>query len=301
MQSALEQFIDVLKHQMRASPHTVRAYTQDIRQFIEYIRQLGREPRLEDFNVRQIRGFLATLYNSHHTHSMARKLSSLRSFGQFLHSRGKLRENVAALVQQPKIRRTLPKTLPIEDIGALIEGPGHRRGVRGARDQAILEVLYGSGLRVQECANLDVEHLHWEGEQIMIRVVAGKGQKDRMVPLGKKGTNALRKYLAARSQLSGNQSETALFLNARGRRMSTRSIRHLVSQRCIQSGARAVIGPHGLRHSFATHLLQSGCDLRSIQAMLGHAQLASTERYTHLDLEQIIRVYEQSHPRAQKS
>jgi site-specific recombinase XerC len=159
----------------------------------------------------------------------------------------------------------------------------------------MLEVLYGGGLRVSECAGLDVDHLVWQQQgELSARVLAGKGGKDRVVPLGTAAATAVRTWLAAHP----SPARGPLFVSDRGRRMGTRTIRNLVYARCLATGARTRVGPHGLRHSFATHLLESGCDLRSIQQMLGHASLSTTQRYTHLDLGHLTDIYEKAHPRA---
>ena len=309
MREALARFIEYLESELRASPHTVRAYTGDLEDFIRgFQERRGREPTPADFDQRALRGHLAALHAGRGTvgrasaSSMARKLSALRSFGEFMRREGLVRDNEAALVRRPKQRRPLPVALPVEDITAIIEGPGHRSGVYGARDRAVLEVLYGAGLRVSECVGLDLADLRWHGEALELRVRGGKGGKDRIAPIGTRGAAALRRYLEQRAALlkpsTDEPSRDALFLNRRGRRLGDRSVRELVYRRCQGTGARARVGPHGLRHSFATHLLESGSDLRSIQAMLGHASLSTTERYTHLDLGRVTEVYERTHPRA---
>src|SRR5690606_14590698 len=187
----------------------------------------------------------------------------------------------------------------------MIEAPADRASAvvvpeeaRARRDRAVLEVLYGAGLRVSECVALDRSHLRWEGDRLLVRVVRGKGGKDRVVPLGRPAARALREYLEVRPRLLQPRSPAeAVFLGNRGGRLSDRQVRYLVERRSTVE-ARARISPHGLRHSFATHLLESGCDLRAIQSMLGHASLSTTQRYTHLTLGKLIDVYEQAHPRA---
>ena len=310
MRAAIESFLVHLESERRASPHTLRAYRRDLEDFLARVEaRRARAATPADLNLREIRSDLADLYGAVQASTLARKLSALRSFGEFMRRTGVVADNEAALVRRPKQRVHLPVALPVEDITPMIDGPGHAEGPAGLRDRAILEVLYGAGLRVSECAALDLEHLVWSGEDLSLRVVGGKGGKDRVVPLGSAGAGALRAWLAVRESLKKDLSpETGrkgqarvaapVFLSPRGLRMSTRSIRALVYRRCEATGARARVGPHGLRHSFATHLLESGCDLRSIQSMLGHASLSTTQRYTHLDLGHLTDIYEKAHPRA---
>ncbi len=307
----MDSFLVHLESERRVSPHTSRAYRRDIEDFIARVEaRRGRAAVPTDLNLREIRSDLADLHGAVQASTMARKLSALRSFGEFMRLRNLVADNEAALVRRPRQRVRLPVALPVEDIGPMIDGPGHADGPTGQRDRAILEVLYGAGLRVSECAGLDLGHLVWSGDDLSLRVVGGKGGKDRIVPLGTAGAAALRAWLAVRDALvpaelspeTGRKGQARVaapvFLSKKGLRMSTRSIRALVYRRCAATGTRARIGPHGLRHSFATHLLESGCDLRSIQSMLGHASLSTTQRYTHLDLGHLTDIYEKAHPRA---
>jgi integrase/recombinase XerC len=296
MRAAAERFLAYLQTERRSSPHTIRAYRRDLEDFLARVAaRRGREPVVTDLNLREIRHDVADLFNDVKASTLARKLSALRSFGEFLRREGTLPDNEATLVRRPKQRPRLPVALPVEDITAMIDGDGHKDGADGQRDRAILEVLYGGGLRVSECAGLDVDHLVWQQQgELSARVLAGKGGKDRVVPLGTAAATAVRTWLAAHP----SPARGPLFVSDRGRRMGTRTIRNLVYARCLATGARTRVGPHGLRHSFATHLLESGCDLRSIQQMLGHASLSTTQRYTHLDLGHLTDIYEKAHPRA---
>jgi len=314
MRDAVDRFLEHLRDERRLSPHTLRAYRGDLLDFLtRFEARRGRPAELADLGVREVRADLAERFGEQAASTSARKLSALRSFAEFLRRGGELADNEAALVRRPKLPQRLPVALPVEDLTDIIDGPGHADGVLGLRDRAILEVLYGAGLRVGECVALDLDHLRWDGDALTIRVVGGKGNKDREVPLGAPGAAALRAWLGVRSGLlppaervsesTGSKrhvpkGERALFLGRRGQRLGDRSVRALVYRRCEATGARARVGPHGLRHSFATHLLEGGCDLRSIQAMLGHASLSTTQRYTHLDLGRNVDVYERAHPRA---
>jgi integrase/recombinase XerC len=283
---------------VRASPHTVRAYHRDIAQFLDTVEERhGRPATPTDLDVRGVRAHLATLHGRRAPSTMARKLSALRSFGEFLRQQGAVDDNAVALVQNPRRGQRLPVALPVDDVTAMIEAPVPD-DPRARRDRAVLEVLYGAGLRVSECVALDLSRLRWEGERLLVRVVRGKGGKDRIVPLGRPAAQALREYLELRPLLVQLRSPAeAVFLGNRGGRLSDRQVRYLVEQRSTEN-AHARISPHGLRHSFATHLLDSGCDLRAIQSMLGHASLSTTQRYTHLTMGKLMDVYEKAHPRA---
>lgn len=294
MRAALERFLVHITTERRLSPHTIRAYSRDLEDFLARVaKRRGREPELGDLTLNEVRSDLAELFGSVQASTVARKLSALRSFGEYLRLKGDLPNNDVALVRRPKQRPRLPVVLPVEEIGPMIDGPGHLVGPLGLRDRAILEVLYGAGLRVSECAGLDLDHLTWAGADLSLRVVDGKGGKDRVVPLGGIGAAAVREWLAVR-----DASTHAVFVSRRGARIGVRAIRALVYRRCVATGAHTRVGPHGLRHSFATHLLESGCDLRSIQLMLGHASLSTTQRYTHLDLGRLTDIYNKAHPRS---
>ncbi|MCX4242398.1 tyrosine recombinase XerC [Paraliomyxa miuraensis] len=308
MRDALDRFVEHLQSQVRSSPHTVRAYQRDIAQFLDTVEErTGRGATPADLQVRQVRAHLATMHGKRAPSTMARKLSALRRFGEFLRRQGLVEDNEAALVSNPKRGQRLPVALPVEDVTAMIEAPAEAVAastvvvpseVHARRDRAVLEVLYGAGLRVSECVRLDLSHLRWEGDRLLVRVVLGKGGKDRVVPLGRPAAQALREYLELRPRLLRPKSPAeAVFLGNRGGRLSDRQVRYLVERRSITE-ASARISPHGLRHSFATHLLESGCDLRAIQSMLGHASLSTTQRYTHLSIGRLMDVYEQAHPRA---
>lgn len=298
MREELAEFELHLQREVRASPHTVRAYVGDVSAYADFVEQTrDRDSRLADLNVRMVRRYLAEVHGKLAASSVGRRLSALRTFAEFCRLRGRLDDNPLVLLSAPKKGRKLPVVLPVEDVGALIDAP-HRPGPLGKRDKAILEVLYGSGLRVSEVCSLDRAHVRLDGSRTSLRVVQGKGGKDRIVPLGSAGAAALEQWLAVRDAVAKPHADDAVFVGARGGRISPKVVRNLVNDRCQQTGARAQISPHGLRHAFATHLLESGCDLRSIQTLLGHQSLATTERYTHLDMSHLLNVYERVHPRA---
>jgi tyrosine recombinase XerC len=300
MHVALERFLQHLQTERRLAANTATAYARDIEAFASSVeKRRGRPAQVRDLDVREVRAHLAELHGELAASSIGRKLSALRTFAEFCRREHLIDENAVALIRRPKLARTLPVALPVEDIGTLIDAP-QRPGAIGLRDRALLEVLYGAGLRVSEAVALDLDDLrHETSERLTVRVRSGKGGKQRVVPLGRKAASALAEWLAVRSELLRPASPVAaVFLGHRGARLATRVARELVYRRCEETGARAVVGPHGLRHSFATHLLQSGCDLRTIQSLLGHASLSTTQRYTHLDMGRLIDLYEQAHPRA---
>lgn len=223
--------------------------------------------------------------------SMARKLSALRAFFKFLCKEGILQKNPVQRIATPKLGRKLPHFLSIEELNRLTQAPDCTT-LLGARDQVILELLYGSGLRVSELANLNRQDI--ESDSFLLRV-RGKGNKERIIPLTRYALEAIRNYLAMRED-----NQEALLLNYQGTRLSVRSIRRILDRLALESGLSHHLHPHMLRHSYATHLLDGGADLRSVQELLGHAKLSSTQIYTHLTKERLREVYEQSHPRAKK-
>jgi site-specific recombinase XerD len=281
MRVALERFLQHLQTERRLAANTATAYARDIEAFASSVeKRRGRAAQVRDLDVREVRAHLAELHGELAASSIGRKLSALRTFAEFCRREQLLDENAVALIRRPKVARALPVALPVEDIGTLIDAP-QRPGPIGLRDRALLEVLYGAGLRVSEAVALDLDDLRGgtNTERLTVRVRSGKGGKQRVVPLGRKAADALAEWLEVRSELLRPASPVAaVFLGSRGARLATRVARELVYRRCEETGARAVVGPHGLRHSFATHLLQSGCDLRTIQSLLGHASLSTTQR-----------------------
>lgn len=306
-------FVEHLRSEVRASPHTIRAYSRDIAAFDDSVRRRhGRPSRPSDLNQREVRAYLAELHTSAAASSIARKLSALRTFGELLRRDGVIADNEVALVSSPKRSNKLPVALPVQDIERMIDtdidtDTDRREGTpdddpRQVRDRAVLEVLYGAGLRVGECAALDVGHLRFSSDdEVVVRVISGKGGKDRIVFLGRPAAEAVSAWLRVRVALVRPRTPAAaLFVGNRGARLGVRQIREMVYRRS-EASARARVGPHSLRHSFATHLLDNGCDLRAIQAMLGHASLSTTQRYTHISMGKLIGVYTAAHPRAMRT
>ena len=292
------------------SPRTVSAYDRDLREFARlYELREGKPPRVQRIDNFDIRSHLAELFDKNQASSISRKLSSLRSFFRFLLSRGVVDQNPASTVRSPKRKKPLPRALDVEDVERLMDAPAvpeedpSSASPLALRDWAIFEVLYGGGLRISECCGLnrdDIDRQRYEG-QAVIRVRHGKGNKERIVPLGSKAIEALDRYLEARPKLRNaktkEQDALALFLNYRGSRLTARSVQRHMGRYVIAAGIPDAT-PHGLRHSFATHLLDGGVDLRSIQEMLGHASLASTQVYTKVSLDHIMGAYDAAHPHA---
>lgn len=323
MRAKVDAFIESLLHERRFSPHTARAYRRDLEGFVSFAEQTSGKtitPAMIDTIL--VRRWVASLFGDNQASTIARKLSSVRSFGTFLVRRGLRLDNPAKLVATPRRKQGLPRFLDVDETFAVLAADAPRevppqesvgkeaadapaRARRAARllatelrDRAIVEVLYASGLRVAELCKLDLAD--FELKRAIVRVRGGKGGKDRWAPLGEPACEALRAYLLERPKLQpdGAPPERAVFLNYRGGRLTTRSVGRLVSRRSRQAGTRTPASPHTLRHSCATHLLDGGADLRSIQEILGHSSLRTTQRYTHVSIDHLMQVYDQSHPRA---
>ena len=295
MQSWLDLFQRYLTDERNLSPHTSRAYVRDIREFKEFCTRQGLDDDrdLQRVDALLLRRFLAELLRRNQRSSIARKLSSLRMFFRYLVRENLLPASPAEELSTPKLNRYLPRTLSVDEAHTLLENVRERSRL-GLRDQAIFELLYSSGLRISELTGLDVEQL--DLQENLVRVV-GKGRKERIVPVGRKAAAALRAYLEVRSDAAATGP---LFLNARGGRLTARSVQRHLKTRLIKTGVLKDISPHDLRHSFATHLLDGGADLRAIQELLGHASLSTTQKYTQVSVDQLMKVYDQAHPRSKK-
>ena len=295
---AVDRFLLYLQDQRRLSPETVRAYANDLTQFGEYLRQRdgGTAPDPEKIESIDVRGFVAHLTRAGLGKStIGRKLSAVRSFLKQALREGRVEVNAAAAVPTPRAPKPLPRTLTVDEVFGLLDKI-HGDDVASLRDRAILELLYAAGLRVSELVGLDLNDLDLPGG--MARAF-GKGNKERMVPFGKQAANALRRWLDASGKLrQGKGDREAVFLNLRGGRLTDRSVRRILNARLKEAAIFAKLSPHDLRHSFATHMLGSGADLRAIQELLGHASLSTTQRYTHIDTDALMRVYDNAHPRA---
>lgn len=298
----LDQFFQHLKYERNVSPHTLRNYASDLEQFRDHLCAVEKR---EDFPLEQIdrltiREWMAELHEGHKKTSVARKLASLRTFFQFLVREGKIEANPAKQVATPKIERKLPNHLSMEDAVRFVETPDVNTDL-GRRDRAILEFLYATGIRVGELVGIDVQDVDFR--ERMVRVT-GKRKKQRIVPFGEPASHALMLYLQeTRERVLLNAPVTerdanALFLNYQGTRLTTRSVGRMIDKYIKQCADIHSISPHSLRHTFATHLLDSGADLRDIQELLGHARLSTTQIYTQVSMEKMIEVYDKAHPKA---
>jgi integrase/recombinase XerC len=290
------EFTEALAGARGASPHTVKAYLHDVRAFAKYLESTGRDVATAEHAT--IRGWLGTLAVDHSARSRARALASVRSFYRYLVRTGRLSSSPAAAVRSPKLPTTLPKVLPVDEVFAVLSVPG-KDGPLGVRDRALFELLYGSGLRVSEACGLDLDHLDLRARNVR---VLGKGRKERICPMNEACVDALRRWLERRGELHARvhpgRDAAALFLNHRGGRLTVRSVARNLDQAVSRLALQRKVSPHALRHSFATHLLAGGADVRCIQELLGHASLSTTQRYTQVSIEQLQAVYDRTHPHA---
>lgn len=302
MKRWIESFVEALSAEKGFSPNTCRAYRNDLEQFLAYLRdsasdlpESGEKVDARNVDDMAIRSYLGFLYKKNQKSTIARKLSAFRSFFRFLVKRGVISANPAETVLTPKRGRPVPNYLPVDDMFRLLDGM-KGKSVVGLRNRAILETLYSTGVRVAELAGMDVGDVDFHGG--FVRVI-GKGNKERLVPVGKKALSCIRSYVERRGEGMGPRiSRTGpLFLNNRGGRLSTRSIARLLDKVVRQLGLMRPTSPHGLRHTFATHMLDAGADLRVVQELLGHASLTTTQRYTHVSIDRLMEVYDKAHPR----
>jgi integrase/recombinase XerC len=269
------------------SGHTLRSYLFDLEEFLSIT-----EKKTEEIDYLDIRGYLAALHGRNlKKSSISRKLSAVRSFYKFLHREGYVKSNPSRLVSTPRAEKKLPRFLTIDEVFSLMEMPKGDT-FKPARDRAILELLYSSGLRVSELTSLDISDLDVKESLVRVR---GKGRKERIVPVGSKAMEAFRNYLPER--MAVKKKSSALFLNFRGGRLTQRSVRRIVLFYSRMFNLKGDLSPHTLRHTFATHLLHEGADLRSIQELLGHSSLSTTQKYTHVDISHMTEVYDRAHPR----
>jgi integrase/recombinase XerC len=301
MNELVDSFLRYLQTEKGYSNHTVRNYDSDLRQFIRFaVTKKGSQGNISDINRidhKLIRSYLAERFDTSRRTTIARKLSAIKSFFRFLELRGFCSINPASEIATPKQEKYIPMYIPIDDMFALLEKPDSDKPL-GLRDVSILELLYSSGLRVSELVNLNLEHLELKARLVR---VSGKGGKERVLPVGRKAVAALSEYLEQTAQLRKkagySKDQGPLFLNYRGGRLSSRSVHRLVKRYSLECGITTEISPHSIRHTFATHLLDGGADLRSIQEMLGHVSLSTTQKYTHVSIDKLMEVYDKSHPR----
>ena len=310
IQYLIEKFKRFLDIEKNVSEHTLRNYISDLEQFHQFLKATSLclkdtkgDMDLKDIDNLIIRSYMGYLHvkigNSGKT--VARKLSTLRSFFQYLIREGYTDKNYPKMVSAPKQEKRIPSFLSVDEIYKLLESP---KGMKPLvlRDLAILELFYASGIRISELVNLDLKDLNFQDRFVK---VLGKGRKERIVPLGRKSSEALQNYINIRNDLikkgsDERESMSALFLNNKGRRITPRGVQNIVMKYVRDAGLKKKISPHTLRHSFATHLLDAGADLRTIQEFLGHSSLSTTQKYTHLTTDRLMQIYDKAHPRARK-
>ena len=319
----IRKFLNYLQTERNFSIHTIRSYSADLAQFCQFlvstedIDALAAEPtflKLEQFlpvdhlsperltkriltiTPMEIRSYLAVLRRSDYSKATtARKLATMRSFYKYLVRTEKINSSPVSVIRTPKLDKRLPKFLDVQQIDALLETPDTQT-LLGARDKAILETIYSAGLRISEVVSLNIEDLDEFGGALRIR---GKGKKERLAPLGTKAIEAINSYMNMRSDLLGDASRKGpLFINRTRKRLSDRSVRRKLDKYLLMAGIPTHVSPHALRHSFATHMLNAGADLRSVQEMLGHQNLSTTQIYTHLTTSRLKEVYDKAHPLA---
>lgn len=302
----IKQFIEYLRNQKRYSLHTIRNYQIDLRQFSEFValreaRSEGEnsDPGIGMIDSQVIRAYLGSLYGRFRRSTIARKLSAVRSFFLFLERKGLTKWNPAADIATPKLEKYMPTYLLVDEVFRLLERPEREKPL-GLRDLAILEVLYSCGFRVSELEALTISSIDFD--ERLVRVI-GKGDKERIVPIGRQALQAVRNYLEATQYLRPRNvyisRDEPLLINFRGGALSGRSIGRIIKKYAIESGLTADVSPHSMRHTFATHLLDGGADLRAVQELLGHESLSTTQKYTHVSLDRLMEVYDKAHPRSQ--
>lgn len=296
----LPDFTDWLTIERGYSPHTVECYLRDVKEFSQSI---GKEIKLEEVNREHIGQYIASLYLINAGSSVARKMSSLRTFFKYCIRQGHISIDPLAGIAGPKRSHHIPTYLTVDEVFSLLEEP-KKKDRFFLRDRAIMELIYSTGMRVSETVATDLTDADFASELVKIK---GKGKKERLVPFGSTACKALQQWLPARNQLIANRitrgdepEREALFLNNRGTRLTVRSVERMVAGYGLRAGIAVRVTPHALRHSFATHLLEMGMDLRMVQELLGHASLSTTQQYTHLNLEHLTKVYDDAHPQAKK-
>lgn len=300
MKKTIDEFTTWLETEKGYSEHTVSGYRRDL---FEFGNHLGNDCAIETVTAGHVRSFVVSLHRHNCSATVARKLSALRTFFRFGMRRGRVENDPLSGVTGPKVGRYIPVFLTVDETFALLEAPG-ATDTYMHRDRAILELLYSTGMRVSELVSRNLDDLDFTEEVLRVR---GKGNKERLVPVGRPAIEGVRGWLPQRLQLMQERAgrgkvveEAAMFLNGQGSRLTARSVERLVKAYGERAGIPQIVTPHALRHSFATHLLEMGADLRSVQELLGHASLSTTQRYTHLTLDHLANVYDKAHPLSQQ-
>jgi integrase/recombinase XerC len=301
LEQQIDAFAQYLADERRSSARTVETYIRDLRSFRDHVREQGLPADARKLDIVALRGFLSSLFRSNQASTMKKKVSAIRSFFKFLLKRQIIDQNPASGLRSPKIAKSLPRFLTVEQAFRVMDAPpkeDKRAKPLQARDQALLETLYGTGVRVGELAGMNIDHCDFT--ESVVRVL-GKGGKERIVPLGKSALEALQGYLPARRGLLAKAKEgnaDALWLSQGGGRLSVRQVQNIVRRHGTLGAGRGDLHPHAMRHTCATHLLDAGADLRSIQELLGHSSLSTTQRYTHVSVDRLMEVYDRAHPLA---
>ena len=301
MRGLIERFAGHLQHERAVSPHTSKNYLVDLNQFAHFLEasypeviSLGADGAAR-IDAGVVRAYMGRMWSGWSASSMARKLAALRTFFNYCIRLNLMTANPAKEIATPKIPKRVPKFLTVDEVFALIDAAVDD-GALGSRDRAILELLYASGLRVSELVGLNLEDADLLSRTVR---VIGKGRKERIVPIGEKACVAMRAYLMKRTDLTGTaDAERGFFLNRHGGRLTARSIERLISKYIRRCGLQKVVTPHVLRHTFATHLLGAGADMRGIQELLGHQSLSTTQKYTHVGIDNLMKAYDDAHPKA---
>jgi integrase/recombinase XerC len=301
LERQINAFAEYLRDERRASPRTVETYIRDLRRFGDYVREQGLPADADELDIVALRGFLSSLFGSNQASTMKKKVSAVRSFFKFLLKRGMIEQNPASGLRSPKIAKSLPRFLTVDQAFRVIDAPPKeekRSKLFKLRDQALLETLYATGVRVSELGGMNVDDCDFTESEVR---VLGKGGKERIVPLGKPTIEAIQAYLPERRALlekAKGGDPDALWLSRGGRRLSVRQVQNIVRRHGTLGAGRSDLHPHAMRHTCATHLLDAGADLRSIQELLGHSSLSTTQRYTHVSVDRLMEVYDRAHPLA---
>jgi integrase/recombinase XerC len=295
----IDAFVAHLRGERHCSVHTQRAYRRDLVQLHEFLKQSEFTSSLLCVGKPELRSWLHALSLEVSSPTLARKMASVRAFFAYQQSLGTTRDNPAQGMRLPKLRRKLPRVPSAETLSEVLDAAGAEvKDESGARDQAVLEMLYGAGLRVSELVGLNLDDLRLDEGRLQVR---GKGKKERLVPIAGEARRALEMYLKERALWQNSATERALFLGQRGRRLGVRRVQELVRRVGALATGRLDLHPHLLRHACATHMLEGGADLRAIQDLLGHQSVATTQRYTHLSIQELTKVYDRAHPLAKTS
>ena len=297
MEDHINQFISYIEIERNYSQNTTNSYRRDLLDFRQYLLSISDSlPPIDEIDHLTIRGYLANLQDRQLSRStVLRRLSSLRSFFRYLCRRGQLDLDPTEALATPKVQRKLPDFLELSEVESLLLAPDTTT-IIGLRDRAILELLYSTGMRVSELLALDLSDIEWQNAVVKVR---GKGKKERILPIGKIALETLDNYLARRHELGADEDSQAIFISQRGNRIpDAKSIRRRIEKYAAVAGIQKKITPHTLRHTFATHMLNAGADLRSVQELLGHVSLSTTQIYTHVTADRLKQVYEKAHPRA---